>query len=1071
MKRSYLALLLSMTLAIALIGLAQWLVSAAQPALAGGGLTQPPGPDLDVTFINRAPMYKAYCVEYPWDVPGQPGIPFLCPGTEDEKRWPAPGEIVTFTAHIVNKGVDPAPASGYAWQIDGATVSTGTLPALAPGEAITTTYQWPWAHTLSPDEQRLLGNHTIGFIADPDDEIVESYEVNNQLTDPTNAMSFGFYVTPQMYAAYNTPVTDTLPFSAEDWLQKQMAAMNQAFANAGSAARVRINTIEISIAYPSNDFLHDGGWFVDADYRRGASGYYDPPSDIDWGLIHEMAHQMALIDLYASNIYPTEVYVLNQSGRAANFGFEWATPDAMNDPGSHIFGSHTAGGAASNIGYRNGYYGAYQFDIPQENYLLILDSQGNPAPGIQIALFQRQDAPDSYGRIGINNTPEITGTTGADGRILLANRSANGGTTTATGHALHDNPFGAVDIIGVQNRFLLRIVSPDHEEFRWMDISDFNLAYWAGDTISHTFTITSHVPPSGAPASPEVTAARVQGFDAHLCWNPVHGAAGYIIYRADPPDYIYRVVSDTVSGPCYDEIFPDINYGGHIYTIVAVDSAGRQSGFSAPVWFPDGIAPVSLVIAPNQERIVLSHDSWYALLKQAADGRYLQNLGSVEYHLDYSSFLALDANGRLLISHPGDGYDSRQSVRIATQSGDPIFEFGEYGSGPGQFDAPAGVASWGPACSVEGPLTDDPNTLLLLHFDNNYTGEQGETGVYSGTTFTTGRYGQGVLIDNADTLTYITNTNLDRAQGAIEFWLRPDWNGDDNLNHNFLDTGYGDTNRLTITKDGGNNLRFILWDSSQEYGTAYWVGFWQAGEWHHVAAVWQGTRIYLYVDGILRDSRTDAHPPDSLANEMYIGSSLFRDSQADALIDELRISNIPRVGNSNDCNHFLVADSGNDRIQVFDSIGNFLAEFGTSGSGEGQFSGPQGIAFDAAGRLLVVDSGNNRVAALDFDGVNLAWAGSFTAGLNAPTGIAVAPNGHIFVADTGNNRIVELNPNGSFVAEYTHPNDGYTGNFNAPQGAAVAADGTIIVADTGNQRVVTVQPVFRIYLPLVRKDD
>ena len=105
----------------------------------------PEGVDLDVIFIDRAPLYKAYCVDYTYDVPDQPGRPFLCPGTESDKRWPDHGEIVTFTAHIVNKGTMASPPFRYAWYIDRAEVASGTLPALAPAAEITATYQWTWA--------------------------------------------------------------------------------------------------------------------------------------------------------------------------------------------------------------------------------------------------------------------------------------------------------------------------------------------------------------------------------------------------------------------------------------------------------------------------------------------------------------------------------------------------------------------------------------------------------------------------------------------------------------------------------------------------------------------------------------------------------------------------------------------------------------------------------------------------------------------------------------------------------------------------------------------------------------
>ncbi len=127
-------------------------VSRAAPA--GWRPAAPPdGVDLDVTFISRTPKYKSYCVTYSWDPPGQPGIPTLCPGTEGEQRWPAPGEVVTFTAHIANKGTQPSPAFAYRWEIDGAEVASGVLPGLAAGAETTASYHWPWTRP-SPSRPR-----------------------------------------------------------------------------------------------------------------------------------------------------------------------------------------------------------------------------------------------------------------------------------------------------------------------------------------------------------------------------------------------------------------------------------------------------------------------------------------------------------------------------------------------------------------------------------------------------------------------------------------------------------------------------------------------------------------------------------------------------------------------------------------------------------------------------------------------------------------------------------------------------------------------------------------------------
>jgi DNA-binding beta-propeller fold protein YncE len=42
--------------------------------------------------------------------------------------------------------------------------------------------------------------------------------------------------------------------------------------------------------------------------------------------------------------------------------------------------------------------------------------------------------------------------------------------------------------------------------------------------------------------------------------------------------------------------------------------------------------------------------------------------------------------------------------------------------------------------------------------------------------------------------------------------------------------------------------------------------------------------------------------------------------------------------------NIYVSDVGNNRIQKFDSHGNYLSQFGSYGSGNGQFFAPYGVA-------------------------------------------------------------------------------------------------------------------------------
>ncbi|PIW32008.1 MAG: 6-bladed beta-propeller, partial [Nitrosopumilales archaeon CG15_BIG_FIL_POST_REV_8_21_14_020_37_12] len=47
-------------------------------------------------------------------------------------------------------------------------------------------------------------------------------------------------------------------------------------------------------------------------------------------------------------------------------------------------------------------------------------------------------------------------------------------------------------------------------------------------------------------------------------------------------------------------------------------------------------------------------------------------------------------------------------------------------------------------------------------------------------------------------------------------------------------------------------------------------------------------------------------------------------------------------------NNIYVADTSNNRIQKFDSAGNYILQFGSRGSNDGQFRSPSGIAIDSS---------------------------------------------------------------------------------------------------------------------------
>src|SRR5918997_981080 len=104
-----------------------------------------------------------------------------------------------------------------------------------------------------------------------------------------------------------------------------------------------------------------------------------------------------------------------------------------------------------------------------------------------------------------------------------------------------------------------------------------------------------------------------------------------------------------------------------------------------------------------------------------------------------------------------------------------------------------------------------------------------------------------------------------------------------------------------------------------------------------------------------------------------------------------------------------VGDFGeNNNIQKFDSDGNFILNWGSPGSADGQFTNPADIAIDSQGVVYVVDNGNDRIQVFDNNGNFITkWGsrGPAEGQFNNPVGVAVGSDGRVYVTDEGNARV------------------------------------------------------------------
>ena len=155
-----------------------------------------------------------------------------------------------------------------------------------------------------------------------------------------------------------------------------------------------------------------------------------------------------------------------------------------------------------------------------------------------------------------------------------------------------------------------------------------------------------------------------------------------------------------------------------------------------------------------------------------------------------------------------------------------------------------------------------------------------------------------------------------------------------------------------------------------------------------------------------------------------------------------------------------LADEHNQCITVFDKSGSYLSKWGVEGTADGELNGPSGLAFDADDNLYVVDHLNHRVQKFTAGGDwVLSWGleGQEDGEFNLPWGITVGPDGNVYVADWHNDRIQKLSPEGRFLASFGETGDG-DGQLNRPASVAVDPEGRIYVADWGNERVQVLGP-------------
>jgi sugar lactone lactonase YvrE len=151
----------------------------------------------------------------------------------------------------------------------------------------------------------------------------------------------------------------------------------------------------------------------------------------------------------------------------------------------------------------------------------------------------------------------------------------------------------------------------------------------------------------------------------------------------------------------------------------------------------------------------------------------------------------------------------------------------------------------------------------------------------------------------------------------------------------------------------------------------------------------------------------------------------------------------------------------NARIVKFTKDGKFIKTWGKKGSGPGEFDTPHALAMDSQGRLFVGDRQNNRIQIFDQEGNFIAQWQQFS----RPSGVFIDKNDVIYVADSESESVsknhdgwkrgirVGSAKTGEVTAFIPDPVEKTTGT-SAAEGVAADAKGNIYGAEVGPKRLM-----------------
>lgn len=145
-----------------------------------------------------------------------------------------------------------------------------------------------------------------------------------------------------------------------------------------------------------------------------------------------------------------------------------------------------------------------------------------------------------------------------------------------------------------------------------------------------------------------------------------------------------------------------------------------------------------------------------------------------------------------------------------------------------------------------------------------------------------------------------------------------------------------------------------------------------------------------------------------------------------------------------------VADTGNDRVQKFDSGGNFLLEIGKTGTGKSEFSQPVDVSAENGFYLYVSESKNQRIQKFRLNGTfqNIIPISNNNKKVSL-YGLASGKLNEVFVSEDEEDKIIVIGTSNNILRSFGIYGRGNE-YLNNPKGIAIDNKGRLYIADSGN---------------------